>query len=59
VLKLRSTGVYHYPSAPDYGKPLAEAKLVKSVVMTQRLVRAPAAGRFLIGEFEDGQGRRI
>ena len=57
VLKLRSTGVYHYPSAPDYGKLLTEAKLVKSVVMVQRLVRAPAAGRFLIGEFEDGQGR--
>jgi hypothetical protein len=57
VLKLRSTGVYHYPSAPDYGKLLTEAKLVKSAMMVQRLVRAPAAGRFLIGEFEDGQGR--
>jgi hypothetical protein len=57
LAKLRSTGVYHYPSPPEYGRPLAESKLVKSVEMTQRLVRSPAAGRFLIGELEDSQGR--
>ncbi|MBI4877493.1 MAG: hypothetical protein HY822_22925 [Acidobacteria bacterium] len=57
VTKLRSTGVYHYPDVPEYGKPLAQSKLVRSVSMLQRYVRPPVQGRFLIGEFEDGQGR--
>ena len=57
LIKLRSTGVYHYPDAPDQGKTLAESRLIKSVEMTQRYVRQPAGARFLIGEFEDAQGR--
>ncbi len=57
MVRLRSTGVYHYPSVPEQGKPLAESKLVESVEMTQRFVRSPAGSRFLIGEFEDDQGR--
>jgi hypothetical protein len=57
LAKLRSSGVYHSPSPPDYGKPLSESRLVESVEMTQRLVRTPAAGRFLIGELEDDRGR--
>jgi hypothetical protein len=57
MLKLRSTGVYHYPDVPDQGKPLSASKLVKSVEMTQRYVKPPVAGRFLIGEFEDADGR--
>ena len=57
MLKLRSTGVYHYPDAPDQGKPLSASKLVRSVEMRQRYVKPPVAGRFLVGEFEDGQGR--
>jgi hypothetical protein len=57
ILKLRSTGVFHYPDVPEQGKPLAASRLVRGIEMTQRFVRPPAAGRFLVGEFEDGQGR--
>jgi hypothetical protein len=57
ILKLRSTGVFHYPDVPDQGKPLAASRLVRSIEMTQRFVKPPAAGQFLVGEFEDGQGR--
>jgi hypothetical protein len=57
LIKLRSTGVYHYPDAPEQGRTLAASPLIRSVEMTQRYVRPPAAGRFLIGEFEDAQGR--
>ncbi|MGH9630633.1 MAG: hypothetical protein ACRD7E_20160 [Bryobacteraceae bacterium] len=57
LLKLRSTGVYHYPDVPEYGKPLSEGKLVRNVSMVQRYVKPPTQGRFLIGEFEDEQGR--
>ncbi len=57
LLKLRSTGVYHYPDAPEYGHPLSQSKLIRSVTMSQRYVRPPVQGRFLVGEFEDGQGR--
>ena len=57
ILKLRSTGVFHYPDVPEQGKPLAASRLVRGIEMTQRFVRPPAAGRFLVGEFEVGQGR--
>lgn len=57
MLKLRSTGVYHYPDTPPACKPLSKSTLVESVEMTQRYVRPPIAARFLVGEFEDGQGR--
>jgi hypothetical protein len=57
MIQLRSTGVYHYPEPPEQGRPLAESRLVQSVEMTQRLVATPGAARFLIGEFEDRQGR--
>jgi len=51
--KLRSTGVYHYPDAPEQCRPLSESRLIEAVELTQRLVRRPAGGRFLVGEFED------
>jgi hypothetical protein len=57
LVKLKSTGVYHYPDTPEHGRPLADSRLVRSVAMTQRYVRPPVQGRFLIGEFEDAQGR--
>jgi hypothetical protein len=57
ILNLRSTGVFHYPDVPDQAKPLATSKLVRSIEMTQRFVKPPVAGRFLVGEFEDGQAR--
>ena len=53
ILKLRSTGVFHYPEVPDQGKPAAASRLVRSIEMTQRYVKPPVAGRFLVGEFED------
>jgi hypothetical protein len=57
ILKLRSTGVVHYPDVPDQAKPLSASRLVRSIDMTQRFVKPPVAGRFLVGEFEDRQGR--
>ena len=58
LIRLRSTGVYHSPDAPEQGRPLAESRLIRSVEMTQhRLVRSLAAARFLIGEFEDPENR--
>jgi hypothetical protein len=54
---LKSTGVYHYPLVPEECRPLSESRLVESVEMTQRYVVPPLQGRFLIGEFEDDQGR--
>ncbi len=57
IVGLRSTGVYHHPEVPEECRPLSESKLVKSVEMSQRYVRPPRAGRFLIGEFEDLSGR--
>ena len=57
MVKLRSTGVYHHPDVPEHSKPLTEAKLARSVKVTPYSIRPPVAGRFLIGEFEDGQGR--
>ncbi len=58
MVRLHSTGVFRYPSVPEQGKPLSESKWVESVEMTQHhLVRSPAGARYLIGEFEDEQGR--
>lgn len=57
LIRLRSTGVYHYSDVPEQAHPLAESKLIESVEMTQRYVRPPAGARFLIGEFEDAQNR--
>lgn len=57
LVRLRSTGVYHYPDVPEYSRPLVQSKLVRRVSMTQRYVRPPVQGRFVIGEFEDDQGR--
>ena len=57
MLTLKSTGVYHYPDVPEFGKPLSQSKLIRSVPMVMRYVKPPIQGRFLIGEFEDGQGR--
>lgn len=57
MVKLHSTGVYHYPDPPDQGQGLAASRLVRSVDMTQRYVRPPAGARYLVGEFEDQQGR--
>jgi hypothetical protein len=57
LIRLRSTGVYHYPDVPEQAQSLVSSKLIDRVEMTQRYVRPPVAGRFLIGEFEDDQHR--
>jgi hypothetical protein len=57
ILKLHSTGVYHYPDVPDQSKPLAASRLVRAIEMTQRFVKPSVAGRFLVGEFADEAGR--
>jgi hypothetical protein len=57
IIRLRSTGVYHYPDVPEKAYPLSQSALIDGVDMTQRYVRPPVAGRFLIGEFEDLEHR--
>jgi hypothetical protein len=57
LVRLHSTGVYHYPDVPEQGTALSASKLIESVEMTQRYVRPPVGGRFLIGEFEDDENR--
>ena len=57
LIRLHSTGVYHYPDVPEEAQSLSQSKLIEAVDMTQRYVRPPAGGRFLIGEFEDAEGR--
>lgn len=57
LIHLHSTGVYHYPDVPEQAQPLSASKLVERVEMTQRYVRPPVAGRFLVGEFADDQNR--
>ncbi len=57
LVRLRSTGVYHFPDVPDQAQALRSSKLIESVEMTQRYTRTPVAGRFLIGEFEDADRR--
>jgi hypothetical protein len=48
LVRLRSTGVYHYPDVPEQSQPLSASTLVRSVETTQRYVRPPVAGRILI-----------
>ena len=57
MIRLHSTGVYHYPDVPDQGQPLSASKLIESVEMTQHVRPPVAVGRFLVGEFEDAEGR--
>jgi len=57
IVRLRSTGVFHYPDVPEKAAPLSQSALIDGVDMTQRYVRPPVAGRFLIGEFEDWERR--
>jgi hypothetical protein len=57
IIRLRSTGVYHYPDVPEQNHPLSQSRLIDGVEMTQRYVRPPVAARFLVGEFEDPDRR--
>ena len=57
LIRLHSTGAYHYPDVPEQSQPLAASKLIRKVEMMQRYVRPPVAGRFLIGEFRDNSDR--
>ena len=52
LIRLRSTGVYHYPNVPDQGQPFRR-QVDRGVETTQRYVLPPVAGRVLMGEFED------
>lgn len=57
LVRLHSTGVYHFPDVPPQGQPLSASTLIQSVDMTQQHATVPVIGRFLIGEFQDDQGR--
>jgi hypothetical protein len=57
LIRLRSTGVYHSPAVPPECRPLSESRWGQGVEMTTVSIRQPAPAHFLVGEFEDQQGR--
>ena len=57
LIRLHSTGVYHWPDVPVDGHPLSESRLVQNIQVAAPSLRHPTEGRFLLGEFEDAQGR--
>jgi hypothetical protein len=57
LIHLHSTGVYHGPDVPPEGHSLAESRLVKRVDMSTPGIRPPIRPRYLLGEFQDDQGR--
>ena len=56
MIRLHSTGVYHWPDVPPQGHPLSESRLVQDVKISTSDLRHPNPGRTLLGEFEDAQG---
>lgn len=57
LIRLRSTGVYHSPAVPLECHSLSGSRLVKQVEMTTPQLRPAVKPHFLLGEFEDPQGR--
>ena len=57
MIRLHSTGVYHSSDVPPQGHPLSESRLVQDVRVSTSDLRHPAPCHFLLGEFEDAQGR--
>ena len=57
MIRLHSTGVYHSSDVPPQGHPLSECHLVQRVTVSTSGLRHPKPCRFLLGEFEDAQGR--
>jgi hypothetical protein len=57
LARLRSTGVYHSPDVPAECRPLSESRLVQGVEMTAPSLSRAVRAHYLIGEFEDPQGR--
>ena len=55
LIRLHSTGVYHYPDVPEQGQPLGQSKLIEAVDMTQR-IRPSAGGRPISGRRVRGRG---
>jgi hypothetical protein len=57
IIRLHSTGVYHSSDVPPQGHPLSESRLVQDVTVSTSGLQHPKPCRFLLGEFEDAQGR--
>jgi hypothetical protein len=57
MIRLHSTGVYHSPDVPPQGHPLSESRWVQEVRFSTADLKHPTPCRFLLGEFEDAQGR--
>jgi hypothetical protein len=57
LIRLHSTGVYHWPDTPQDGHPLSESRLVRKIEVGAPSLRHPTEPRFLLGEFEDERGR--
>ena len=56
LIKLHSTGVYHSAPLPEGAEPITKSPLVKQVRATT-FRSPPVAPEYLIGEFQDDQGR--
>ena len=57
LIQLHSTGAFHSPDVPPQGHPLSECRLVQTLQGATPSLRHPVEPRFLLGEFEDFQGR--
>ena len=57
MIRLHSTGVYHSSDVPPQGHPISESRLVQDVALSTAGLQHPKAFHFLLGEFEDAQGR--
>ena len=60
LLRLQSTGVFHYPDTPHQGEHLSSSRLVRAITMSKdedEVVPPSVAARFLTGEFVDEAGR--
>lgn len=57
LIQLHSTGVFHWPDVPLEGHPLSESRYVQTLQGATPSLRHPVRPRFLLGEFEDSQGR--
>ena len=60
LLQLRSTAVYHFPTAPLHGRPLSASTLLRRVDMAKDedgFVPPYVQPRFLVGELRDPRGR--
>ncbi|HEU0121321.1 MAG TPA: hypothetical protein VFQ91_12405 [Bryobacteraceae bacterium] len=57
LVKLKSTGVYHFPDVPRGEKGLEESQLVEKIGLRQSELKLKSQGTALVGEFVDDKQR--